>query len=165
MATATQALQNYAESFSGLEKSAASEPSFIHNLRRGGFARFSEKGFPTIRDEDWRFTNLSAIAQTPFRLVRNGHRGPSPSDISAYRLVNAACGLVFVDGRFSPSLSSTRDLPRGVHAGSLAEEMATNPGAIEPLCLDWADPCPQGSARGIAQRARQGSGDKSDRRR
>ena len=134
MATATQALAHYAETFTGLEKSTASEPSFVRKLREEGFARFNEKGFPTIRDEDWRFTNLSSIAQTPFRLVRNGHHLPSQSDIAAYRLADAACELAFIDGRFAPSLSSVRDLPKGVHAGSLAAEIATNPGAIEP-CL------------------------------
>lgn len=132
MATATLSLAHYAETFTGLEKSAAGEASFIRKLRQEGFARFNEKGFPTIRDEDWRFTNLSAIAQTPFRLVRNGRRLPSHADFAAYRLADAACELVFVDGRFAPSLSSVHELPKSIHAGSLAAEISANPGAIEP---------------------------------
>jgi Fe-S cluster assembly protein SufD len=132
VATAIHALQNYEESFSGLEKSAAGAPSFLRKLRQDGFARFSEKGFPTIRDEDWRFTSLSPIAQTPFRLVRNGQRLPSQSDIAAYRIPDAACELVFIDGRFAASLSSLRTLPKNVHAGSLAAEIAKNSDAIEP---------------------------------
>jgi Fe-S cluster assembly protein SufD len=133
LATATQALRNYEESFSGLEKSAAShEPSWLRKLRQDGFARFGETGFPTVRDEDWRFTNLSAIAQTPFRLVRNGHRAPSLADVAPHRLAGAACELVFVDGRFVATLSSIGKLPKGVNVGSLAAEIATNPGVIEP---------------------------------
>ena len=132
MATATQALQHYAESFSGLEKSAASEPSFVRKLRQDGFARFNEKGFPTIRDEDWRFTNLSAIAQTPFRLVRNGrlHLSEEP-DISVYHMPDSACELIFVDGRLRVSFS-VQYLPKAVRVGSLAKELTSNPGAIEP---------------------------------
>ena len=133
LATATQALRNYEESFSGLERSAAShEPSWLRKLRQDGFARFGETGFPTVRDEDWRFTNLSAIAQTPFRLVRNGHRAPSLADVAPHRLAGAACELVFVDGRFMEALSSVGKLPEGVNVGSLAAEIATNPGVIEP---------------------------------
>jgi len=133
LATATQALQNYAESFSGLEKSTAShEPAWLRKLRQDGFARFGEKGFPTVRDEDWRFTNLSAIAQTPFRLVHNGHHLPSRTDIASCRIAGTACELVFVDGRFAAELSSASKLPNGVKVGSLAEEIAANPGAIEP---------------------------------
>ena len=133
LATATQALQNYAESFSGLEKSAASrEPAWLRKLRQDGFARFGETGFPTVRDEDWRFTNLSAVAQTPFRLVHNGHHLPSRTDVAAHRIPGAACELVFVDGRFAAELSSAGKLPNGVKVGSLANEIAANPRAVEP---------------------------------
>ncbi|MGD1211393.1 MAG: Fe-S cluster assembly protein SufD [Candidatus Acidiferrales bacterium] len=132
MATATQAIQNYAESFSGLEQSAASrELPWLRKIRQDGFTRFGETGFPTLRDEDWRFTNLSAIAQTPFRLARNGHALPSRSDIEQYRVAGAACELVFVDGRFAPEISYLGELPVRVKVGNLAAELARDPGAIE----------------------------------
>ena len=77
MATASQALQNYAETFGRIVKSGGQqEPSWLQSLRQDGFERFSEAGFPTTRDEDWRFTNIYAIAQTNFHLSRNGHRLP-----------------------------------------------------------------------------------------
>jgi Fe-S cluster assembly protein SufD len=132
LATATQTVQNYAEQFRGLEASDPSTASWVRELRREGFARFSQTGFPTLRDEDWRFTNLSAIAQTPFRLLRNGHRLPSPADVFRYFIAGAACELVFVDGRWAPSLSSIRDLPTGLQIGSLAFEIANHASGIEP---------------------------------
>ncbi|MGA3293901.1 MAG: Fe-S cluster assembly protein SufD [Candidatus Acidiferrales bacterium] len=133
VATATQAIQNYEESFSGLEKSATSrELPWLRKLRQDGFARFAETGFPTLRSEDWRFTNVSAISQTPFRLARNGHHVPSPADIQAYRIAGAACQLVFVDGHFAAGLSSIGELPAGVRVSSLAAELARDPRAIEP---------------------------------
>jgi Fe-S cluster assembly protein SufD len=39
---------------------------WLQGLREAGFARFSELGFPTTRDEEWRFTNVAAIARTAF---------------------------------------------------------------------------------------------------
>ena len=70
MITATQQLENYLESFSEFEKLAAGHDlPWLRKLRRDAFARFCEVGFPTTHDEDWRFTNVSAIAQTPFRLA------------------------------------------------------------------------------------------------
>jgi Fe-S cluster assembly protein SufD len=131
LATATQALQNYAAEFSGLASSNPTAPSWVRKLRQDGFARFGETGFPTLRDEDWRFTNLSAIAQTAFRLARNGHRLPSPADVSSYQIPGAACRLVFIDGRWAASLSSAHDLPRGLQVGSLAAAIADYPSAIE----------------------------------
>jgi Fe-S cluster assembly protein SufD len=132
VATATQPLAHYAESFRGLEQSAAAQPGFVRKLRQGGFARFQERGFPTLRDEDWRFTNVSAIAQTPFRLAANGRPLPRPSDLAAYGVADAACQYLFIDGRFARLLGSVRDLPAGVEVGSLASEIERNPGAIEP---------------------------------
>ena len=62
-------------------KSASSrQHPWLRKLREEGFARFGETGFPTVRDEDWRFTNLAAIARTPFRLVREVRDLPSQSD-------------------------------------------------------------------------------------
>jgi len=139
LATTAQALQNYAQHFSGLEKSAAREPSWLRQLRQQGFARFGETGFPTLRDEDWRFTNLSTIAQTPFRLLRNGHHWPSPAEVSAYHLAGAASELVFVDGRWAASLSSSSNLPKGVRVGSLAAAIAKDPGAVEPYLGRYLD--------------------------
>jgi len=129
MATATQSIQTYAESFSGLEKSGA---QWLRTLRESGFARFGQAGFPTLRDEDWRFTNISAIAQTPFRLARNGHRLPKESDLRRFRIAGRACELVFIDGRFASGLSSVAKLPERVTVTSLASELARNPDAVEP---------------------------------
>jgi Fe-S cluster assembly protein SufD len=132
VATAAQALQNYAESFSGLEKSTAShDDAWLRKLRQDAFARFAETGFPTTRDEDWRFTNLSAVAQTLFRLVRNGHQLPSRNDIAPYHVAGAACQLVFVDGRFAAELSSFGRLPDRVTIANLAAEIARHPAAVE----------------------------------
>jgi Fe-S cluster assembly protein SufD len=132
MATPSQAIARYAESFGGFEQSAVSHNlAWLRKLRQEGFARFSETGFPTTRNEDWRFTNPNAIAQTPFHLAKNGHSLPSQNDLRAFRIPGVGCQLVFVDGRFAPGLSSTGELPRGVTVGSLAAELARNPGAIE----------------------------------
>ena len=71
MITATQQLESYLESFSEFEKLAAGHDlPWLRKLRQDAFARFCEVGFPTTHDEDWRFTNVSAIAQTAFRLTR-----------------------------------------------------------------------------------------------
>src|SRR5215469_1428122 len=45
----------------------ASKPAWIFPLRKAGMARFAELGFPTLQDEDWRFTNLAALVKLPFR--------------------------------------------------------------------------------------------------
>src|ERR1017187_6513519 len=41
-------------------------PAWLQSLRDAAFARFAELGFPTTHNEEWRFTNVSAIARTAF---------------------------------------------------------------------------------------------------
>src|ERR1019366_3466455 len=41
-------------------------PARFETLRDAAFARFVELGFPTTHNEEWRFTNVSAIARTAF---------------------------------------------------------------------------------------------------
>jgi len=130
--TPTQQLENYLESFSEFEKLAAGHAlPWLRELRRDAFARFCEVGFPTTHDEDWRFTNVSAIAQTPFRLARNGRARPSQQELEPYRVAGVACQLVFVNGRFAPELSLPGKLPDGVEVSGLAGEISNNPRAIE----------------------------------
>jgi hypothetical protein len=100
--TPTQQLENYLESFSEFEKFVAGHAvPWLRKLRRHAFARFCEVGFPTTHDEDWRFTNVSAISQTPFQLARTGRARPSQQELEPYRVEGVACQLVFVNGRFA----------------------------------------------------------------
>jgi Fe-S cluster assembly protein SufD len=132
LASPSQAIERYAESFGGFEKSAASHNlAWLKKLRQDGFARFSEVGFPTTRDEDWRFTNPGAISKTAFHLVRNGHSLPSAKDLEKFQIPGVGAKLVFVDGRFAEKLSSIGPLPAGVTVGNLAAEIARDPAAVE----------------------------------
>jgi Fe-S cluster assembly protein SufD len=92
----------------------------LRKLRRDGFARFSELGFPTTHDEDWRFTNISPISRTAFQLA-DGNAKVSARDLDSFRIPGAACQLVFVNGRYAAELSSVGRLPKGVRVCSLPE--------------------------------------------
>jgi Fe-S cluster assembly protein SufD len=138
--TATQQLEHYLESFSEFEKLAAGHAlPWLRKLRRDAFARFCEAGIPTTHDEDWRFTNVSAIVQTPFRLARNGRARPSQQELEPYRVAGVSCQLVFVNGCFVRELSLLGNLPDGVKVSSLAAEISSNPGAIEAHLGQYLD--------------------------
>ncbi len=133
MITATQQLESYLENFNEFEKLAAGHHlPWLRKLRQNAFARFCEAGFPNTHDEDWRFTNVSAIAQTAFPLTRNRRVRLSRQELEPYQVAGVACQLVFVNGHFARELSLLGKLPNGVKVSSLAGEIADNPGAIEP---------------------------------
>lgn len=134
MATAaTERLRNYLEAFSASGADLAQQPVWLRGLRERGFARFCEAGFPTTRHEDWRFTNVNAIAQTSFQLAHDARRSGAVygDTLEACRIPGAACQLVFVNGRFAPQLSDLGSLPQGVRVESLATAIAQEGNSLE----------------------------------
>jgi Fe-S cluster assembly protein SufD len=103
----------------------AKAPAWLRELRARGAARFSALGFPTVRQEEWRFTNVVAIADTPFRLAESAPT--NAADLTArVSLGPTSARIVILNGQFAPELSTTNSLPAGVVAGSLARAIAAN---------------------------------------
>jgi Fe-S cluster assembly protein SufD len=127
---ATEQLGSYLESFTEFQKRAAGgDLPWLRILRENAFARFYEVGFPTTRDEDWRFTNVSAIAKTPFELAHEAR--VSQSVVEQFGVPTTGSRLIFVNGRFSRELSSIGQLPPGVSINGLAEEINANASEVE----------------------------------
>ncbi len=124
MAVEAAQLESYLEDFTDFVKETANEtPQWLRDLRDAAFARFCEVGFPTVRDEDWRFTNLSTLRRTPFRLARSNAPRFSVSDLAAWHMKGAAARLVFVDGRFAAQVSACDGVPQGVTVNGLHNEI------------------------------------------
>jgi Fe-S cluster assembly protein SufD len=131
--TATAQLGTYLESFTEFQKRAAGgNLPWLRQLRENAFARFCEVGFPTTHDEDWRFTNVSPIARTPFELAKECKL--SARELEPFYTPGAACQLAFVNGRFIPELSSAHLLPDGITVNGLAREMDSKSGVLESHC-------------------------------
>jgi Fe-S cluster assembly protein SufD len=126
----TERLRKYLHAFSAFSVRTEREPTWLRARRECSFARFCEVGFPTTKDEDWRFTNVNAIAQTPFELARRS-AAPDADTLEPFRISGAACQLVFIDGQFAPDLSDFGSLPQGVQVGSLAQAIAESSNALE----------------------------------
>jgi Fe-S cluster assembly protein SufD len=123
-------LETYLEAFTDLSHETAAAPAWLRALRASAFARFSAVGFPTLRDEDWRFTSLAPLTRTSFRLARGSENRFTVSDLVQWRMEGAAARLVFVDGRFEPGLSNWSALPKGTTVNGLAKEIAAQPDSI-----------------------------------
>jgi Fe-S cluster assembly protein SufD len=94
--------ETYLEAFREREAAGAdAAPAWLAQLRGRAAARFEELGFPTTRDEEWKYTNVAPIIKTPF--------APAPRvdltalDIKQFLLPEAVQSrLVFVNGRYAP---------------------------------------------------------------
>jgi Fe-S cluster assembly protein SufD len=97
----------------------AGGPRWLHDLRERGASAFTSLGFPTVRDEEWRFTNVAPVTAGEFRLADDAEVSAGTLESLPYAGA-VAQRLVVVNGRFAPELSRLSGLPRGVRAGSLA---------------------------------------------
>ncbi len=106
---------------------AAGAPGWLREIREAAIARFAALGFPTMKQEAWRFTSTAPIAETPFALAGRAGGAPSGKLQVLFLAGPRAARAVFVDGRFAPDLSSLTGLPPGVRAGSLAAALTAAP--------------------------------------
>ena len=114
--------QLYLEQFASFAANGGrAGPSWLLPLRQAAIDRFGTLGFPTPHDEDWHFTSVSPIAEREFVSAR----AAAPSAVSSDALKPFLFGsggwhqLVFVDGRFTPALSTIGALPAGVSVRDL----------------------------------------------
>ena len=112
---------------------------WLERLRKNGIDRFAAVGFPTVRQEEWLHTNVAPIVRTPFRPATAPCDLPR-SAVSQYSFADeAAVELVFVNGHYSPGLSTIRTLAKNVRVLSLAEALDAHGERIEQHLAHYAD--------------------------
>lgn len=120
----------------------------LMELRRAALERFAAAGFPTQRQEDWKYTNLRRLEARTF--------APAASTAVAlgahepHWIANAGIRIVLINGHSMPVLSSVGALPPGITlltlkqwsendpaalAAFIAQTSRAQPGALEDLNL------------------------------
>lgn len=123
----SQGLDTWLAAFDrSVRRPGGAAPEWLVALRREAMTRFSETGFPTTRDEDWRRTSVAPIARTAFLPAVEAAPVTAPTEARIERLAPSAGArrLVFLDGRLVPELSRTAALPPGVTFTGLAAVLA-----------------------------------------
>jgi len=124
-------VDDYLEKFGRFDREP-SQPSWLLPLRKAGIARFAELGFPTLRDEDWRFTNVAPITKLPFKPAFEPTEGVAAAALEQLTFASLpGSRLVFVNGQYAPKLSNVKNLPAGVKAASLAAALSSDAAFLE----------------------------------
>ncbi|AKG22698.1 Fe-S cluster assembly protein SufD [Calothrix sp. 336/3] len=98
-----------------LEEIEAKKSPYFTELRQKAVNTVRHSTIPTTREEEWRFTDLSALRQVNLHLETGYDAGSGQVDI----LPEAANSrLVFVNGDYAPELSAIAGLPDGVVVGN-----------------------------------------------
>ncbi|MBE9109541.1 Fe-S cluster assembly protein SufD [Nodosilinea sp. LEGE 07298] len=99
-------------------KAAVPQELALETMRSRAEALLNEHAFPSARDEDWRFTDLTDLLAIDFAAA--GESSVSEADVADLRLPESAgAQVVVVNGRVSAALSQLESLPEGVIVGSL----------------------------------------------
>ncbi|HTL46215.1 MAG TPA: Fe-S cluster assembly protein SufD [Vicinamibacterales bacterium] len=133
----TQLVEKAPAFSTALERRTPVGPRWFEDLRGRAAARFAQLGVPTVRDEEWRFTNVSPIASTEFAPA--GPISGAADRLAELAYADAAVRVVIVNGRFDATLSRTKLLPGGASAGSLAEALTGHADVVQRYFGQVAD--------------------------
>jgi Fe-S cluster assembly protein SufD len=122
MATLTE---TYLSTLERVEAAHAHEPAWLRAIRRAAAAEFSKTGFPTTRHEEWRFTNVAPIAETPF--VAAPTATVTTAEAAEFHVPGLSGPVMtFVNGHYARELSTIGVPVAGLAAASLAEAAGTD---------------------------------------
>lgn len=112
---------------------AGQSVSWVRQLRARGLSRFESTGFPTARDEAWKYTNVRPITKQTFTHAPRRKDGPGLDQGKCLDLPKPnGHRLVFVNGHFCESLSDLSGLPEGARVVSLATVLDRDAAELEP---------------------------------
>ncbi|MDP3877860.1 MAG: Fe-S cluster assembly protein SufD [Methylobacter sp.] len=138
--TPSMAISRYAAEYQTIAPALPGQNlPWLQALRAEALAQFSAQGFPSPREEEWRYTNVSGIKKKLF-LPSLDLAG---SDVDAewlksYKLEDAWI-LVLVNGHFSAEFSVLDGLPEAVTVMGMADALAKQPGTVEKYLGKAAD--------------------------
>jgi len=133
---------------------AGASPAWLAPIRRAAIERFAKLGFPTRKNEAWKYTSVADLAKADLDPEPPARERVSRDEIrTLLGEQSSEDWFVFEDGRFAPKLSCAQTLPTGVEIEGLAGALDEHADLIRPL-LDRADPAdrPFAALNGAFQR-------------
>jgi Fe-S cluster assembly protein SufD len=125
--------EKYLYSFREFEKSLnGTSSSEFHMIRKNAIDAFDRLDFPTLKNEDWKYTNISPILEHNFvTVIEQDDIKPFSGKIENHFIKGLdAVVLVFINGFFSRELSRIAELPGGVRISSIAELIKKEPALL-----------------------------------
>jgi Fe-S cluster assembly protein SufD len=118
----TSAIKHYVDQFEHLQNELIND--HLHEQRQSAIELLQKTGFPTTRQENWKYTDVRPITGKLFNTTPVNLEKISSSTLENIRLHELDCHeLVFINGRYSAEHSSFKVLPGGVVINDLASAL------------------------------------------
>ena len=112
------------------QQSIVANVPLLQQWSRNCLHKFLSMGFPTRRNEDWKYTNVSTIEKKHYVIEKN----KKEIDIDKF-VIEDTLRLVFINGVFSDNLSD-KNLPEGLVVKSLALALEDNTAGCVDILKD-----------------------------
>lgn len=124
----------YAGAFKDFENRLNGQKSGdIHQLRKKAIQTFLKTGYPSTKNEEWKYTDISAVAELDFKPAQPVSTDQiNRDDIQKFLfegLQNST--LVFINGHFRADLSGLKDIPASIKVMSLQQALEQNDHLLE----------------------------------
>ncbi len=119
--------EHYLAEFKAIEESMNGEASSaFHQLRKNAIDKFDEMGFPTVKHEDWKYTNVNALLKYDF--THGSSIKLTKKEVEQFLIKGLAENLiVFVNGNYSSEHSYIQKQDKGIIIESLKDVLKNNP--------------------------------------
>lgn len=110
-------------------------PNWFNDLRAQGLSRFNELGVPTVKDEEWKYTNLLPLA-------KNNYEMTTESQLAEAEALRNYCSdneinIVFINGILSKELSNLSGIPSGMTVSTLYDAVSSDSAQIQELLTKY----------------------------
>lgn len=122
--------EKYISDFRKAEENMNGEASTaFHQFRKSAIAKFDELGFPSLKNEDWKYTNISPLFNYEF--TKGADLNISKKEVEKYMIKGLDENvIVFVNGIYSEKHSSIKKQQTGIVIESLKNVIKNNAGLI-----------------------------------
>jgi len=114
---------------------SAQSPQWFKKMRLAGISQFNELGIPTVKDEEWKYTNLAPLAKQTFERPTDSNL----IEMEAFRAYRSEgdINIVFVNGSLSTELSNVNKIPKGITISTIDEAIANGVPHIEKFLTQY----------------------------
>jgi Fe-S cluster assembly protein SufD len=110
----------------------------LNQKRRVALQTFEKIGFPTVRHEEWKYSNVAALTKETFDLT--GTSSFIQEDLDPLQIPNLDGNILyFVNGRYRADLSRIVSSPDDLQISTFADAQKNNPDILAQYFAHYAD--------------------------
>ena len=105
--------------------------TWLSEIQHQSLNQLSESGFPTLRDENWRYTNIKPLLKQAFNVVSHANESVTAEQLDGFNIDGLqSLKIVVVDGELDDSLSA-QNLPEGLELKRMSQMLDDHPDRVE----------------------------------